>query len=212
MMNKRNNESEQLLNQILLNNNSSTEAHLLLAKLMAITPSRLDEALEVLASSRLIEPDNLSINHYAISLLIKKQDYTQALKIAKAIQVQYPDVMTGKILEADVFLAQQKYVKAISIFQQAFKERPSSDLLASLVQSFLGAKQNDKMMELLNQVLQSNPENMQALYYQASQFSRQDKNAKAISSYEKILAFSPQHLPSLNNISRANESKTNRID
>jgi putative PEP-CTERM system TPR-repeat lipoprotein len=201
MMNKRNKEAETLLNQILLNNNSSTEAHLLLAKLIAITPSRLEEALEVLASSRIIEPDNLSINHYAVSLLIKKQDYSQALKIAKAIQVQYPDVMTGKILEADVFLAQQKYVNAIPIFQQAFKERPSSDLLASLVQSLLGAKQSDKMMGLLNQILQSNPKNIQALYYQANQFIRQDEKAKAISSYEKILAFSPQHLPSLNNIS-----------
>ena len=123
LLNKKFTEAEVSLNSIVASNPNDVKHRLLLADLLSkrstAENNRTNQALGLLNEAIKIEPGNMSIYVFKAALLIKQENYKEALLVAKLTQNKFSDSSTGQLLEADIYRTQKQYDKALPFISKS---------------------------------------------------------------------------------------------
>ncbi len=200
LINKQNERAEHTMRSIINVDKKDIKHRVLLARLISQDNQRITEALELISEARNIQPENQLLYTLEASLLIAQHNYDDAVNLARIMQVQFPEKTIGKLLEADIYRAQKKYNKALTLYQEVYKQDASNNVLSAIIDMHLILKQNDQAILLLTDAVNKTPDDISNLFKLASLYHEKQEFDKAELYYRQILDIKPGHIISLNNL------------
>lgn len=139
----------------------------------------------------------------AAALLVEKKDYPEALKITQAVQKQRAGAPDGLRLEGDVWMAQNKPLDALKLYERAFGMSKSGPLLIKIHQSLILAGKTQDANMRITRWLQEHPADLTTRLYFASNKLSNKEYKLAIEQFEKIVQQDPKNVIALNNLAWA---------
>ncbi len=201
ILNKKDHQAESTLKEITHADQQDIKNRILLAQLIAKDNNRLDESSKILEEAENIDSDSLAIYSAQNQLLIKKQEYYQALKLAKKIQEKYPESNAGILFEAQIYYLKKSYKKSLPLYQKIYKKTPNNKQLFSIIINLLiKMKDYDQAIQLLTKEAKKNPEDINNLFRLASLLQEREQFKKAEMYYQAVLKKNPKHIIALNNL------------
>ena len=203
LLNKQNERAERTLKSIITFDKKDVQHRLLLAKIIAQDPKRINEAFILLDEVQLIEEENQSPYTIKASLLLRQEKYEDAISLAKSMQAKFPDSTNGRLLEADIYRAQKQYKKALVIYQAVYKQKADKKIFAAIIDMLLKLNQQDEAITLLTEAVDKTPatsDNVDNLFKLASLHHEKQQLDKAEIYYLRILEKNPRHIITLNNL------------
>ncbi|MBS3954778.1 MAG: tetratricopeptide repeat protein [Methylomicrobium sp.] len=200
ILNKKQQEGEQTLLKIINQDDKDIDHRLFLAQLTGGQEDKQKAALDLINQALKIDPNNGPALTLKTAFLIKTKNYEEALNQANYIEAQFPKLAVGKMLKADVYLAQNELEKALDINQQAYKIQPTPKLLNNIVSLLSTQGKTDEAINMLETYLDKNNQDLDAHFKLASLFHVQKNYPKAESHYQFILKEKPDNAIVLNNL------------
>ena len=200
ILNQQFQQAERTLKSIIAFDKLDIPHRILLAQLISQSPERSDEALSFLNEAQLIAPDNLLIYQNQADVLIKQEKYGDAIRLSKSLQEQFPDSVTGHLIEADIYRAQKQFAKSLPIYQEAYQQKPDKEILSAVINMLLALNQHQKAKDVLTQAINEYPFDIDNLYKLASLYQESRQLDKAELYYGQILNINPNHIVVLNNL------------
>ncbi len=200
ILNKQYKAAERTLTKLIRLNRNDVKHRILLAQLMMKDGKRTDEALILINKALTINNYTLSIYTLKVKVLVSQKDYEQAINLAQSIQLKFPKVNTGKLLEAEINRIQKKFNKSIALYQEAYTIQPDRKIFATIINILVSRQEVDKAIVLLTEKVNNSPDDINNLFILASllQESKQLKQSEVY--YQKILSQDAKHIFSLNNL------------
>jgi len=153
-----------------------------------------------LASTLKLDPRHLGAQSTLFGIELREKKFPEALRLAKAVQNQYPQAPFGHTMEGDLFFAQGQYTLATRAYEQAFALVPSGNTLSRVHGSAATAGQGQAATDRLKKWIQDHPTDSDARAYYAAFLVRQGQDKEAIAQYEELLKHAPNHVLALNNL------------
>lgn len=205
LLNKQNERAERTLKSIITFDKKDVQHRLLLAKILSQDSNRIHEALVLLDESQAIQPENQSLYTLKAGLLIRQENYEEAINVAKTMQEKFPDATTGRLLEADIYRAQKQNEKALIIYQEVYNkgidiQETDKKVFSAIVDMLLALNQQDKAIILLTERVTKTPDESDNLFKLASLHHEKQQLEQAEIYYQRILEKKPDHVISLNNL------------
>ncbi|PYT03656.1 MAG: hypothetical protein DMF60_17670 [Acidobacteria bacterium] len=121
----------------------------------------------------------------------------EALKLAQAILEKVPDDVDLLQQTALYYSDQQQLDKAIPLLEKLAKLQPKYRLQAAqgLVPLYFKNKQEDKALEIVNQILGENPTDVNMFYMMGNLLQQNGKYDEAKKAYEKVAQIDPKQKP-----------------
>lgn len=121
-----------------------------------------------------------------------QKQWDQALQIATQFEHAYAEDATGYYLSGLAYQASGRLEQSTARFEQAMRKQAQAvEPLAQLVNNYLAAKQPDKALNKLNEVLKDQPRNFVAYNLVGDVYSRGNKYAEAINAYRQAMDIKP---------------------
>jgi len=153
----------------------------------------LDRALELKA-------DHLASEMALASLELTAGRHSQALRIARDVQKQYPTNTAGYGMEGDVRMAQKDYAAALKAYEKAFA-LDRNDMLATKVHSAQSAGGDVAGADArLLQWLKERPNDTAVRAYLAGTYARSGRYQPAIEQYELLAKANPKSVIAWNDL------------
>jgi putative PEP-CTERM system TPR-repeat lipoprotein len=188
----------------------SGEAHYRLA-LALITAKNPAEGRASLNRALTLKPDLIPAMDTLIRLDLEEKQPGAALKWAKKIQALQPNASLGYEREGDILMAQNQAVMAAKAYQRAQDMRATSLGIIKLHTALTRAGDIKSAQAKLDEWVKTNPRDISARYYLASQAMLQGHDQLAITQFEEVLRQRPDNAESLNNLAnlyqRANDPR-----
>lgn len=160
----------------------------------------LNKALEQLTKALELGPESVAtlLVRAGIYYELKKTD--EALEdIEQAIRVQ-PQLVQPHLMKAEIYAATDRLDQAIAQLERLVQLAPGNvPLLNRLGNFYLMARRPRKSIEVLNQVIEHDPENYGALRFRADAHLNIGKHAEAIADFERALPLIEEDESLLNN-------------
>jgi putative PEP-CTERM system TPR-repeat lipoprotein len=165
-----------------------------------VAQNDFDGALDSARNAIGLQSDALEAQALAVALLIKKNNFPDALAIAKTVQQQRPAAAAGSMFEGDILAAQNKLPDALHAYERGFKVGKDGNLLIKIHQMLLkDGKRQDADLRLA-QWLQEHPTDMTTRLYFAGTKLTNKQYKLAMQEYEKILLQEPRNVIALNDM------------
>lgn len=193
-------QAEQTLRQLIDLEKHDTSHRLLLAKLLTEQPNKEKDVLALLDEASTLDPNNPEALVLKTAYLIKLQRYPEALELANKVDSQFPKLVLGQLLKADVFLGEKKLDKALEIYQQTYKSQPNDKVLFIIVDLLSTLKKSPEAITFLDKALEKNPKNGSIHFKLATIYQQLNDLPKAEKHYEAILVEQPDNVLALNNL------------
>lgn len=192
--------AEKTLRQITEQEKHDVSHRLLLAKLIAEQPNKEKDVLILLDDAIAADTNNPQAVVFKVAYLIKLQRFTDATELANKVDVQFPKLVLGKLLKADVFLAEKKLDKALEIYQQVYKIEPNDKVLFTLADLMYSQKKAPEAIKTLESAVAKNPKNGAIHFKLATLLQATGNNAQAETHYKVILVEQADNVLALNNL------------
>jgi tetratricopeptide (TPR) repeat protein len=151
---------------------------------------RADDVLTDLASR---QPNNVAVLSALAEIKLERQDWAGAEAISESIRRIGNSNAIADQIAGTALSGEQKYNQSIAAFQSAEAAAPSAvQPMASLVGTLLRAKQTDKAMSFLQDVLKTNPTNAEALVLLGSVQLAKNAPDQAMTSFKTAIAKQPK--------------------
>ncbi len=200
ILNNQTNLAEQSLQQLINQDKQDIGHRLLLARILINQQKNENNILKLLNETSAIDPNDPRAPAYKAAYLIQLNRYKEALKITDELELQFPKLMIGKLLKADVYLAEKKFDKALNIKLQAYQIEPNERLLSSIISLMNMQGQLPKAVELLKQELTKKPNNNAIHFELAILYQKMGNLTQATKHYQAVLNKTPKHAVTLNNL------------
>ncbi|MDO8846447.1 tetratricopeptide repeat protein [Methylicorpusculum sp.] len=200
ILNKKQEEGEQTLLKIINQDEKDIDHRLFLAQITGDQEGKQKAALDLINEALKIDPNNGPALTLKTALLIRTKNFEEALNQANYIEAQFPKLAVGKMLKADVYLAQNELEKALDINQQAYKIQPNPKLLNNIISLLTTQGKTDEAIKMLENYLDKNNQDLDAHFKVANLFYVQKNYPKAESHYQFILKEKPDNAIVLNNL------------
>ena len=200
LLNKQTVEGEQTLREIIAKDKQDIYHRLELVQLLSQKPGSLKEAAALIDEALFADPDNLKALMFKTVLLTKEKNYEPAMALAELIDQKHPHSAAGKLLKADVYLAQHQPEQALAYNLLAYQIQPNPKLLNNIVGLLAEQGKSEDAIQLLNNEIDKNPKDMAIHYRIANLYLSQKDYKKAESHYQVILKENPENAIILNNL------------
>jgi putative PEP-CTERM system TPR-repeat lipoprotein len=161
---------------------------------------RTDAARASLKQALERQPDYLPAQQALIALESAAGRTEEALRIARAIQSQYPQSPLGLSLEGDIHLTARNYATAAQFFEQASSLGPSNTLAVKWHQA-LALSGNSKAADaVIAQWLAKHPDDLFVRTYLARHYLLSGRDQEAIAAHEWLLKKAPRDARLMNNL------------
>ena len=121
-----------------------------------------------------------------------QKQWDQALQIATQFEQAYADDATGYYLSGLAYQASGKLEQSTARFEQALHKQPqAAEPLAQLVKNYLSAKQPDKALTKLHEVLKDQPRNFFAYNLIGDVYRYSNKYPDAVNAYQQAIDIKP---------------------
>lgn len=145
-------------------------------------------------------PDIVEAHRLHVGLLTQLRRYPEAVRAARVAQKQFPGKAAGFRFEGDVLMAQARPVDALALYERAFSLQPSSAGMVLLHTALSAAKRPGEADTRMGQWLRSNPTDVPARLYTASQHLLKNEQRAAVLLLEQVLAVDPANVVALNDL------------
>ncbi len=136
-------EAEKFLRDIAAQDQGNVPARILLAQLLLVL-DREDEAVQEYDKLVAEAPKEQNVYYTYVTYKIRKKDYDGAKEVLDKGRAALPESFTLLLTEAGIYELQKDYVKAISIYEDALKVRPNSDVVANNLASLISQVYDDE--------------------------------------------------------------------
>lgn len=181
-------------------NDSKYTPFLNLAGLIALQLNKLDDGLNLLSQSNLLDPDQIEVHYNLSTIHEQKKDYKSALNhLSKSLELnpKHPDSLNNRanILETLGF-----YDAALLDIQELIKLDQSANTynLFGLIEH--GLKNYPRALKLFNQSLEFDSQNIEVLNNLAITYKNKKDHAHAKNTLIKALELNPNIPLTLNNL------------
>ena len=192
--------AEQTLQKLINKEKQDVANRLLLARLLSEHPDKDKETLALLDETALLAPDKPDALAFKTAYLIKLKRTPEALELANKIDKQFPKLVLGKLLKADVYLADKQLDKAVELYQQTYKEQPNDRILFILADLMIAQKKQPEAINLLNSALEKDKKNVSIHFKLATLYQQQNDTKEAEAHYDAMLTEQPDNVLALNNL------------
>ena len=134
-----------------------------------------------------------------------QKQWDQALQIATQFEQAYADDATGYYLSGLAYQGSGKLEQSTARFEQALHKQPqAAEPLAQLVKNYLSAKQPDKALTKLHEVLKDQPRNFFAYNLIGDVYRYSNKYPDAVNAYQQAIDIKPAWTIPYRNIALVN--------
>jgi len=177
----------------------SADAYMRLA-MAHVADRNMDAARAALQKSLQLQPDHLQSQDALISLELSAKHPDAALKIARQIQAQRPNLAIGYDREADVHLNQKRYAEAIQYYERSFEKEAGSVGFTKLHRTLILAGDQKTAEQRLADWLKRYPTDLAVRNHAAEYYMYSGRPQDAIAQYQEILRQNPNNALILNNL------------
>lgn len=147
-----------------------------------------------------IKPDFLDAQRGLILLDVEAKMYPDAIKLARQVQEQRPDLGLGLVLEGDINFARSDWAAAVAAYKAALQLAPVSDSAAKLHAALVASGKASEAEQFASSWTSAHPADAKfALYLAAVALARKDYVA-AEQRYVAVLRIQPDSPLALNNL------------
>jgi len=200
ILNKQYDLAERTLTKLIRFNRNDVKHRVLLAQLIIKDGKRADEALTFINEALALNNQTLSIYILKIKILVSQKEYKQAISLAQSIQLKFPKVNTGKLLEAEINRIQKKFDKSVALYQDAYKIQPNNKIFFTIINILLNRQEFDKAITLLTEKVNNSPDDINNLFILASLLQERQQLNQAEVYYQQIIDQDGEHILALNNL------------
>ncbi len=203
LINKDDSGAEKTLREMITHQPKDAKHLFSLARLLSIQTGKESETLKLLDQAALnLENPNLVLS-YKTAVLIKQKQYQKALAVATQVEASNPAQALGKILKADVYLAEKHYKKAIKHYQAAYKITQDITILDALLGAMEKQQDFKAAVTLLEKELAKHKNNPAIQYRLAVAYQNAKQHTRAVPLYEALLTQQKENVIVLNNLAWA---------
>ncbi|MDD5035204.1 MAG: PEP-CTERM system TPR-repeat protein PrsT [Methylococcaceae bacterium] len=175
------------------------EAHHLLAQALFKTGDKKAAVQEWDEALRLA-PEFVPALLAKAELAMQDKQFGEVMKTAELIKNRFPQSPLGFQLEGDVHSAQKQFEKALSAYDKAFQQAPSSSLARRLFLVRRELHKNDEAIAGLEKWLETAKNDVEAWFLLGEARQATGQSKPAILAYEKAHELQPDNLAILNNL------------
>ncbi len=146
------------------------------------------------------QPNHLRAMLALANLDIRDEKFSDAMKHAVNIQTTYPARPEGKIVEADVLLAENKIAEAIATYQEAYQIKPSTGLTIKIAQIQKNNENTEGALATLDSRISEHPEDLGIRLAKATIQQEVGSTEPAMQGYEAVLKIDENNIVALNNL------------
>jgi cellulose synthase operon protein C len=157
-------------------------------------------ARDTLRSALAAAPDSLSLRAALGAAELRLGNADEALKIANALQVDYPEQAPGYLLEADTRIAQRRYDAALTPLESAFQRQPTWQMLTRRITGLRLASRPADAEAAVAAWVKDNPAHVPGRVVLASVFQASGRADEAADQYRRILDIDEANVAALNNL------------
>ncbi|PKM37218.1 MAG: hypothetical protein CVV06_06980, partial [Gammaproteobacteria bacterium HGW-Gammaproteobacteria-10] len=191
---------KQTLKRIISQGKQDITHRLLLAQLYMNELDDIKEASKLIDEALHASPENLKALTFKTVFLTKQKQYGQAMELADQLEKKLPQSAAGKMLKADIYLAQQQLDLALDYNQKAYIIEPDFKLFNNIIGLLVALEKNEEAIRLLHDELDKNPRNLTNHFKLASLYLNKKDYGKAESHYQTILKENPDNSVIQNNL------------
>ena len=147
-----------------------------------------------------LRSDLIEAQQRLIALLVETQRAPEALKLAREVQGQRPDVAAGYLLEGDIHAAGGDWEQAVPAFRNAFDRARTAELAVRLHRAQLRAGKTKEADVTAADWLGQQPQDVAMRAYLAEYALAQNRLEDAEKLYRTVIEFQPQNALVLNNL------------
>ncbi len=137
-------------------------------------------------------PQNKQLLSKLAEVKLARHDWAGAEDVAATIKRVGDDTGVADEILGSALLAQNKYEQGVSALQSAYTAAPSAiQPMLSLVRAYVGAKQTDKAVDLLQKALKANPNDAEA-YVLLGSIQQATNPNQALISYKSAIEKQPK--------------------
>lgn len=171
-----------------------------LAQILTDQPDKEKEILGVLDEAIKAAPEQPQAEIFKASYLTRLKRFPEAMELAKKIDGKYPKSAAGKLLKADVFLAQKQLDKALEANREAFKLQPNGKTMSVIAEILTTQGKSKEAVDFLQGEL-AKAENPTTIHFLIGTIYQRENNLpEAIKHYEEVLSKQPDNAIVLNNL------------
>ena len=127
-------------------------------------------------------------------------NYNNSIKYAKNLQKTQPKLLTGYLLEGNIWLARKNHNKAYSAYNLAWEKQQTADLAKKLFATSKSSIPFEETVKPLLTWLEQHPDDYNTRLFLATAYQSKKHNTEAIHEYESILKQNPDVSSALNNL------------
>jgi cellulose synthase operon protein C len=147
-----------------------------------------------------LRSDLIEAQQRLVVLLVETQRGAEALKLAREVQGQRPDVAVGYMLEGDIHAAGGNWEQAVSAFRNAFDRARTAELAVRLHRAQLRAGKTKEADVTAADWLAQQPQDVVVRAYLAEYSLAQNRLEDAEKLYRDVIELQPQNALVLNNL------------
>jgi len=147
-----------------------------------------------------LRSDLIEAQQRLITVLVETQRAPEALKLAREVQGQRPDVAAGYLLEGDIHAAGGNWDQAIPAFRSALERARTAEVAVRLHRAQVRAGKTGEADATAADWLRQQPEEVGMRTYLAEYALAQNRLEDAEKLYRTVIEFQPQNALVLNNL------------
>lgn len=192
--------AEKLLSHFIIQNKQDTDNRLFLAKLLMEQANRKADVMLLLDQAITLAPNKPDALAIKAAYLIQLKNIAEALDLVEKLDKQFPQLLIGKQLKAELYLAEQKTAAAVDMYQQIYKQQPNETNLFNLVDLMIAQNQATEAIDFLEKESTKNPKNASLHFKLANIYTQNNDLPHTEEHYKAILAANPDNIIALNNL------------
>lgn len=178
---------------------SSPLAHMRLAE-VNLAHKNKSEAIKNLQKALEIKPDLIDAQRGLILLAMDAKKPTDALSIARKVQIQRPKETVGFILEGDIYAAEKAWINAINAYRNGLKHIEASELAIKLHSALLAAGNTADADKMAINWLREHPKDIGLRLHMGDIATAIKQYPQAVQHYQSALDLQPNNPLVLNNL------------
>lgn len=193
----------QFLQQLMDADPGSLAGSLLLGE-VNLRLGRIAGARTALTSARALAPDDPAVISLLVRLEIQAGNAQQALAYSKLLQQARPGSYLGYELAGDSLMAAGDFAQADAAYRRAIGLQPAGRLQVKLADNAARSGQLQTGMELLQQWLESHPDDVGVWQSLGTALLTAGRDAEADRAYRRVIQADPDNVVALNNLALIN--------
>lgn len=157
-------------------------------------------AVKSLMSAVTLAPDNIELRTSVVRSLAKSGQYENAKLLLGEGIVKHGRTSELTGLDGWISLLEKDYPAAQSKLAESVDLGASSDTVILLARALAYQGDSTRSLEVLNERLATEPQNLKLLLHKAGLYLAKGEEAAALTVYNEVLIYYPEHLATLNNV------------